>query len=81
MIISVKNVGIESVKHKVIFGEYCPKCKTDGGLFHYDNKYSSYSAVYICENCNSRFSDEEYKRLVNNELRKQKLEKINETEI
>lgn len=66
-----RKIIVDIETHNVIFGSYCPKCKENGGLFHYDN-------VYICENCMSRFSDEEYNRLLLIEKRKQKLDLINE---
>ena len=61
--------------HKIIFGSYCPKCKTDGGLFHYDNDILK---GYLCENCCKRFSDEEYEKLLIVAQRKKKLDLLNE---
>ena len=69
-VFNVKNVTLT-----VTAGSWCPKCKDDGALFHYNNEHLK---GYLCENCCKSYSDEEYNRLLNITQRKQKLDLINE---
>jgi hypothetical protein len=61
------------VKVTAIGGTYCPKCKRDGGFFHYH--YPPEEPFYRCENCNSKITDAEYEELMKpKELKEKDLE-------
>jgi DNA-directed RNA polymerase subunit M/transcription elongation factor TFIIS len=51
------NPHIVEVKVIPIAGKECPKCKSDGALFHYkEGEISSHSEeFYLCENCCNSF--------------------------
>lgn len=54
------------------FGQLCPKCKEDGGLFLIIAK----PAYYLCENCQKTSTPNEVEKYQQITQRKFKLEKI-----
>ena len=58
---------------ELIKGGYCTKCKNNSIV-----TLLTEPPIYQCMYCDNEISEEEYKRLVNNKLRKLKLTKLND---
>jgi len=61
---------LTKVNVTAVAGTYCPKCKQDGGLSHYNHPPAQ--PYYLCENCDKITTDSEYAELMKPQELKEK---------